>query len=221
MGWYESCLKPVIEVATFMGVVAALFYQESIIKSQRKEFERQRIKDNKQEFNDLFFNLHSMYNETKVNIHKYYGENHENMYHDYLETIVDKEFLNNYDSLFDSLEQTIQRTTPKRYIDWVHNGRLPFSIDSNMNLLIIIINQLDDFDIFDSKEQDKKYKEAFFKMLFDPKDKFELLALCIWGLDPKFETFKTFMIQNKFLDNLLGTSQFNCLLDLYKEEPLT
>ena len=59
---YENCIKPIIEVLTLGGVFAALIYQNKTIVEQRKEFKRQKIKDDIQQFENSFFHLLNEYN---------------------------------------------------------------------------------------------------------------------------------------------------------------
>lgn len=59
---YETCIKPIIEVLTLCGVFAALIYQNNTIIEQRKEFKRQKIKDDIQQFENTFFHLLNEYN---------------------------------------------------------------------------------------------------------------------------------------------------------------
>ena len=59
---YENCIKPIIEVLTLGGVFAALLYQNKTIIEQRKEFKRQKIKDDIQQFENSYFHLLNEYN---------------------------------------------------------------------------------------------------------------------------------------------------------------
>ncbi|EKB02670.1 hypothetical protein HMPREF9711_03132 [Myroides odoratimimus CCUG 3837] len=224
MSWYESYLKPVIEVATFMGVVAALFYQESIIKSQRKEFERQKEKDDKQAFDTLYFNLINIYdNKVKDAFLTYRTENSDALYREYLYQCACSEKIRYDDSvhLFHKIEYTVEEyDTPQDYINWVIKNPNYLIIDLNLSTALEILIKLDSIEIHKNKNLDKEYKKFYFNLFFSTKDKFELTVFLIWCLFPQYNKLKLLVEKYNLFEDALGTNFLISIKSLYNFKPL-
>lgn len=216
MSWYESCLKPVIEVATFMGVIGALFYQESIIKSQRKEFERQRIKDNKQAFETLYFNLLNTY-EVKIQQSgiTYNCPDGLKFYQNYLEKYASTHFKGSQD-LFTILQESIDSfESPEKYIEWVKRKDNFMIIDFNLSMTLEILCKLDTVEVYNSIELDKQYKRFYFDLFFKTKDKHELTVYLIWCLFPQYGQLRILIEKYNLFETAVDLHKFKKIKNIY------
>ncbi|MDM1502270.1 hypothetical protein HX071_08635 [Myroides marinus] len=218
MSWYESCLKPIIEVATFMGVVAALFYQESIIKSQRKEFDRQRIKDNKQEFNDLFFRLFDLY---KINIKELYssqGIKSSSLHSSILYKAIEKPFLDTDCSLSSKFNFSILTYDNKlEYIEKIHSLGLHNIHKTSFEQIQLIFRQLEGVSIYNKEELDYLYKKDFAILFFSSMTTLELVIICIYSFQEPFHELKKIITRYNIHKELLNMYELQELVKLFDD----
>jgi len=215
MGWYESCLKPVIEVATFIGVVCALLYQESIIKSQRKEFERQRIKDNKQSFEQTF---NFFYNQYKVNQKELYTTN--NVTNSQLLIFIEQNIIlpGLKGDVYHNLNKSLSSSQFNDHINKVCKLKLNTFVlsASYVQFLLVTTHKID---VLDDKKKEIEYKRKYLLQVFSERSNYDLTIILCLFLSDIFKEAREILIRYQILDNLTLSVELSNLVDKYK--PLT